>query len=247
MNEIEDNDSIEIEKIERELENLGSNALKPLSQRLLDQAGKIVPDELSSLPSSIDPTGIISILFSGINAYKAKRQYENLKYCIAYLIHKSRQYDRRIEPKTEEDWAITIMYFERCLEAYQKEKISIFYNIWINSIFKTESALDEKAHAFNLATSLTLDQIKVFKIVYHNQGDMSVNELAKKLGTDVPYARQLCNSLGGIGLLEAVNIIPAVKTSTKMSGSNIFSKTDYAKQFIEYIIEPECAKTRQIS
>jgi hypothetical protein len=123
MDQIDDRQAAEIEEIENSLEKLGSNTLKPFHQRMLEGIGKVIPDEVSSLPSVLDPTGCLSALLSGINAYNQKKQYENFRYALAYLVCKSRKYDHMVSPKTDEDRAITIMFFERCKASFTKTRI----------------------------------------------------------------------------------------------------------------------------
>ncbi|MDD4652095.1 MAG: hypothetical protein PHQ34_07670 [Methanothrix sp.] len=240
MGQIDDRQVAEIEEIEELLEKLGSNTLKPFSQRMIEGLGMNIPDEVSSLPSVLDPTGCLSALLSGINAYNQKKQYENIRYALAYLIYKSRRYDQLISPKTDDDHEVTIMFFSRCKEAYQRDKIRIFYNIWANAIINADRDIEEKAFVFDLIASMRKEEIMALKIASNkfsleSARNVDLDEIAKTLNIDKGRAQQICIALQGKGLLHAVNSWGDIAGS---STPKQFAANDYVETLVRYIMDP---------
>ncbi len=210
---IENDTSREIEELVASMKSLGG--IEDASNWFLN----LIPDEISSIPSFIDPSGTISMVLSVLNAVKLKRELNNIKYAVAYAIVHIRKCNKVLDPRNEEELTLSNMYFERCKETYQINKIKVYSNVWINGLLEENLNLDEAAYVFDLIATLTWEQLLVLKVIYDRdtasrnstinsevkKTDM-VDYVAKELNIESSFAQQLCISLEGKGLLADAGI-----------------------------------------
>ena len=191
--------------------------------------------------------GIGTDLLEAIKAQKEKRAGERL-YEVLYqlcngvieLDSKIKNHQVDIEHIEQQLPALLEQYIDHSMEAYQLEKIEYFKNILVNGTVDYDRDLDEKAHIFSLATSLTSDQILVIKLVYDSKRSMKVEEISDALSIDKAYISQLCISLTGAGLLykimgDSINVFDGFSQASVPT--NEFMATEYTKQFVDYITE----------
>jgi hypothetical protein len=260
MSDLEDSDeySRETEAIVKTLKELPVNdnsySLKKYSINQVENIINFIPGDIKSVIEGLDPTGKFSLLFSKIGERKSERDRERIYYALAWIIQRTRMFNRIINPENEQDIDLMMMYLERCRETYQLSKIRIFSNIWINGLIHRERCLEEKAYIFNLASLLTLEELYVLQFIHKQQGyvipsgdvlegvklknpSASTQKIADAFGITKEYATQLCIRLQGMGLL-----YPADITFANISGSappQNFAITEYVDTFIKYILEPD--------
>jgi hypothetical protein len=137
------------------------------------------------------------------------------------------------------------MYFEHCKNTYNRERIKFFRNVWINGMIKGDRDLDEKAYVFDLVASLTLEQIIVIRHIYKNSSDKSnnvrVEDIAKELKIEKTRAQHLCISLQGQGLLQVMGPMGAHIGGGYGSLGDVFRMTEYVKDVVSYMMEPDFA------
>jgi hypothetical protein len=236
---IENDSSGEIEELVASMKSLGGMSK---SDWFLD----LIPNEISSVPTIIDPTGTISTVLSALNAVKLKRELNNIKYAVAYAIVHIRKYNRVLDPSNEDELALSNMYIERCKETYQINKIKVFSNVWINGLLDKNRSLEEAAYVFDLVATLTLEQLLALKVIYDRdtasrksminsaaKNNAIIDYVAEELKIERAFAQQLCISLEGRGLLADAHI-----GAFDYPGPINFYMTDWVKNFIKYIIEP---------
>lgn len=256
-----DEHSRETEAIVKTLKELPVNnnsySLKEYGINQFENITDFIPDDIKLVIEGLDPTGKFSILFSKIGERKSKKELERIYYALAWIIQRTRMFDKIINPENEQDIDLLIIYLERCRETYQLSKIRIFSNIWINGLIYRERGLEEKAYVFNLAALLTLEELRVLQFIHKQQGftpsvsasmdgvkvmkpSASTQEIADAFEITKEYATQLCIRLQGFGLL-----YPAGLTVANIEGFNLpenFAITEYVDTFIKYILEPEMEK-----
>jgi len=247
----------EVDEIRKMLEELlvddDSYSLINQVMNQIENCTNSIPDFIKLSIEALDPTGKASLFFSKIGERKSERDRERIYYALAWIIQRTRVFNRIINPENEQDIDLMIMYLERCRETYQLSKIRIFSNIWINGLIYRERCLEEKAYIFNLASLLTLEELYVLQFVHNQQGyvipkgdvleglklknsSASTQKIADAFGITKGYATQLCIRLQGMGLLS-----PADITFANVSGSEPpqnFAITEYVDTFIKYILEP---------
>lgn len=214
-----------------------------LVDKLADRYDKI--PMLLRLLKNLEPTGIISCFADGLSEIKAKRKEEKLWKTIYELVKAVffiNQKLGKIDPQYFESQviALTEMYFDHSMRAYQLEKIEIFRNAFIQSVIDYDRAWDEKENIYNLIASLTMEQIRILKLCYelpHNENYLIYStNIVEELKLDEPYIIQLCSDLIGKGLLIGMDNSRSVRGP--MAGYYVYRIGDYLEYIIKYISEP---------
>jgi len=227
------------------------------SDVIADKYDDVVPKSVQLL-ANLDPTGIVSTINQYLTENKAKREQENVLYAIYWCrksILKHQDMLRNLEKEYLEQQGPELMnlYFEHCKNTYNLEKIEFFRNVWINGMIKDDRDLDEKAYVFDLAASLTLDQIIILRHIYEKfnseTNDVAVNDIVEALKIEKTRVQHLCISLQGLGLLQyTTNDVGGwmrEDTDLNVIGGNYFRMTEYVKEFVMYIMEPDLAPSTQ--
>ena len=216
--------------------------------RLADAYDKI--PTLFRLLKNIEPTGIMSYFADGLSELKAKRNEEKYLKTLYQLYMAVCFIDQklgRIDPQYFESQviALTEMYFDHSMRAYQLEKIGIFRNAFICGVIDYDRTLDEKENIFNLIASLTMEQIRILmfcnkfcnKLPRHENNLIYSSVIADKLQLDESYIMQLCSNLIGKGLLIGMDYSKSVRGP--VAGHYIYHISDYLEYIIKYISEPD--------
>lgn len=179
-----------------------------------------IPNFIRKL-SNIDPTGALGYLDGLLTDNKAKREQERLHMALHYMYQTFLEFGNEMKQFMEKDKykasIVTELYFEKSKESYQEEKVNYLKLVWINSILNYERKLDEKEYVFQLVSSLSVDQIRVIKVVYKGVEEkisifgeqtedetelcLLVKEISQSLNLDNTYTQQICTDLHGRGLL----------------------------------------------
>lgn len=220
-----------------------------MSDIIADKYDEVVPKSVQLL-ANLEPTGIASTINQSLVENKARREHENILYAI-YWCRKSILQHRDILCNLEKGYLeqqgpeLMNLYFEHCKKTYKKEKIEFFRNVWINGMIKGDRDLDEKAYVFDLVASLTLEQIIVIRHIYKNSSDNSnnvrVEDIAKELKIEKTRAQHLCISLQGQGLLQVMGPMGAHIGGRYGSLGDVFRMTEYVKDVVSYMMEPDFA------
>ena len=206
-----------------------------------------VPSCIKAL-NNFDPTGISSYLLDILDGKQAELDKEknlevmyNFYLAINWLNDKIDGIDSQIDTRTIE---LTRAYFYYSRIAFHKELIIHFRYLWCNSINNIEDSSEEQVFMFNMLSSLTLDNIKILKLVYNSyksdtreglkvgqRGVSSVEAISSKLGFSNDYSKTLCLSLVGKGLLIDANVNPFGDRA------NLFSINNYFDKFLKYVLQ----------
>lgn len=173
--------------------------------------------------TNLDPTGIASYFDGLLSDNKAKREQDRILTAIYGMYNAFIQYEIQLKENIERDKEqyldITELCLEKAKDSFQKEKIKYFVNIWANSIFNIDRTFSEKECVFQLISNLTVDHIKIIKVVYdemkhkksiegHNFNSenetgicVSAKEIEEKLKLNGVYIQQICTDLQGRGML----------------------------------------------
>ena len=231
------------EELSKIKEIFKTNYSSSLVDKGLFEFGKLIPEEMLPVVKMIEP--VASEFLSGLNAYKTKKELENIEDALARVILVLREHHEEILCLPEEFRRdISIIYLEHCKETHQKEKIKYFHNIWVNELINADINLDENAYIFNLVASLRLEEILILKFVYQLVREKSppfvdIFEIAKMMNIDAKRVQQLCNGLQGKGLLHPVYTAGDLDGITAPQN---FLITDYVEILIKYITEPKFNK-----
>lgn len=246
-NEIAPKESTVIESFPT-LEEFKALCLGDTSCKSIDK----LADAFDNLPTCIkllknlDPTGgFISYFADALSELKAKKNEEKL-WKTLYELHKSLYIMNikllKINPEYFESHviALTEIYFDYSMRAYQLEKIEIFRNAFICGVFDYDRTLDEKENIFSLIASLTLEQIRILKFCYksvmiNGKDSIGINEIAENLHLAESYVDQLCHNLNGKGLIVGV---PPTLAFRGLRGYGSYRIKSYLEHLIKYIIEP---------
>jgi len=218
------------------------DSLESSDKSILDNAA----DSYDRWPSVIralknfDHSGFVGYVADVLMDNKAKRNEMQLREVLYHLCLAIYELERKINTtKLEIDRIkpqmpiLSDVYLDTGMRSYQIEKIEYLKNILVNSIIDYDRELDEKISIFNLLDSLTISQIRAAIFVNVNYRIMKLEEIAHELGVENAYARQICMSLNGMGLLNITDI----GGWGQRSGGNEFGPTEYGKQFVAYVVE----------
>lgn len=184
---------------------------KSVSDKLADSYDKL-PRSIRLL-KNLDPTGgFISYFADTLSEIKAERNEEKLwktLYELFKALHIIYQKQGKINPEYFESQviALTEMYFDHSMRAYQIEKIEILKNAFVGGVLDYNKTLDEKENIFNIVSSLTIEQICILKYCYDNKDKyppphgIQISVMAHELKLSESYVDQLCLNLEGKGLL----------------------------------------------
>lgn len=204
------------------------------------------------LLKNLDPTGgFLSYFADALSELKTKRNEEKLWKALYELFKALRAIDRkqgRINPEYFESQviALTEMYFDYSMRAYQLEKIEIFRNAFIRGVIDYERTLDEKENIFNLIASLTLEQVRILKFCYDNQHEyhdehhdlhqIGRREIADRLNLEESYVDIICQGLNGKGLLIGRDNSKQMHSDW---GYNAYLIPKYLERLINYVTESD--------
>lgn len=104
---------------------------------------------------------------------------------------------------------ITELYFQKCKEIRQTEKIRTFCNIWFNGATKFSDTYDKKEYIFDLIEALTFDQIKLLKYIcsLNHVLPEHLRKYSEENQIEYSYLIQMCIGLQGKGLIEPTGTI----------------------------------------
>ncbi|MBN2250990.1 MAG: MarR family transcriptional regulator [Candidatus Altiarchaeota archaeon] len=209
------------------------------------------PTSVRALTNLIPVTAALNAYLS---YYVAEREQKNMWNAL-YELQKYYSYILDLLSNLDEDYVerqgpeLTNLYFEHCKNTYDREKIKFFRNVWINGMIKDDRDLDEKAYVFDLAASLTLDQIMVLRHIYksfsNESNDFRVEDIAKELKIDKARVQHLCISLQGQGLLQVMDLKGVPTKGGYEPMGDVFRMTDYVNDFVMYLIEPDFAPSHE--
>jgi sulfur carrier protein ThiS len=204
-----------------------------------------VADIYDGMPSVIkalknfEPLGIAGSVADVLADIKAERKEKQLRevlynYCLAIyeILQKINNLEIDIDRIKPQVPALSDVYLDTGMRSYQIEKIEYLKNILVNGVIDYNRELDEKISMFSLLASLTISQIRAVIFVNGNYRIMKVEEIAQELSVENAYARQLCMSLNGMGLLNITDI----GGLGQGSGGYEFGPTEYGREFVAYIL-----------
>jgi hypothetical protein len=196
------------------------------------------------LLKNLDPTGcIIGCFADGLSEIKAKRNEEKLLKTLYELVKAICIIDQklgRIDPEhfKSQVSALTEMYFDYSMRAYQLEKIETFRNAFVSGVIDYDRTFDEKENIFNIIYSLSIEQIRILKFIYDNRFNSNTVDrevIVRELRLTEPYVQQLCNDLIGKGLL--IGNLGLIRIDG-YGGYKSYYIGDYLETLIKYIKEP---------
>ena len=201
-------------------------------------------DSYNTIPSVIkalknfEPFGVSGFVADVLADNIAERKEKQLRdvlyyYCLAICEIKQKISELEIDiDRIKPHFSVfSDVYLDTGMRSYQQEKIEYIKNILVNGIVDYDRDLDEKITMFSLLDSLTISQLRAAIYVNGKFRIMKVEEIAQELGLEITYARQLCMSLNGMGLLNITDI----GGIGQGSGGYEFGPTEYGKQFIDYV------------
>jgi len=205
------------------------------------------PQLIRALARYIDKSGILGAVDEVLTGYKAQQEQERLYYAVYNLGVKVAQNEamvrQAINELKEEFPALVMLYFEKCKESKELEKIKVFRDIWFNSITIKSSTYEEKQYVFELVSSLSYDQIMILKYIYQHSADnirklgrdktppVGLTKYCADLGLKYEYVQQICINLQGKGLLQQ-----GVETFISANPTH-FLPTSYVDTLIEFLKE----------
>jgi hypothetical protein len=116
--------------------------------------------------------------------------------------------------------------------------------LWCNSIKNIEDSSEEQIFMFNTLSSLTLDKIKILKLLYDayisdrrdglnkvgHKGVLNIDYISHQLDFSNDYSRVLCLNLVGSGLLFDASVNPHGNRADQ------FSINMYFEKFLSYVL-----------
>lgn len=144
--------------------------------------------------------------------------------------------------ESEEFFSIFQNLLEKVIRTYEKEKIEIFSNIFVNSIVKENSKTYYKEGFIDMVFNLSALHIKILRFFYHRHNVLrslgieytSVDEISKELGLgNNIQAEKFCNDLMRYGLIYDWG----VGRYNYVRGR--YSMTPYASHFVKFILEKQ--------
>lgn len=228
--------------IDRSRFDLWFDAQESFDKSILGKVADIydgMPSVIKAL-ENFEPLGIAGSVVDVLADIKAERKEKQLRevlynYCLA--IYEIRQKIDNLEIDIDSIKSqvpvLSDVYLDTGMRSYQLEKIKYLKNILVNGIIDYNRELDEKISMFSLLASLTISQIRAVILVNGKYRILKIEEISQELGVENAYARQLCMSLNGMGLLNITDI----GGIGQRSGGYEFGPTEYGKQFNDYIID----------
>lgn len=205
------------------------------------------PQLIRALGKFFDKSGVLGAVDEILTGHKAQQEQERL-YSAVYnlgvkIVQNEATVRQAINDQKEEFPALTMLYFDKCKESRELEKIKVFRDIWFNSITTNSSTYEEKQYVFDLVSTLSADQIKVLKYIYQQSADnmrelgrdktppIGLTQYCTDMGLKYEYVQQICINLQGKGLLQ-----PGANTLIS-ANPTYFLPTGYMDTLIEFLKE----------
>lgn len=249
-------DLIEKPNENRNDKTISRSEFKYFFDSLIPQASSLekTVDILDRIPSAFkalhnfDPSGVSSFIVDLLDKKKAqydeKKNFEilyNFYLSLKYVNDKIDRLDGRFDEKVVQ---LTRAYFHYSNVAFHEELIIYFRNIWCNSIINIEDSSEEQIYMFNILSSLTPDSIKILRIIYDFyksdmreelkvglRGVLDIHVISRQSGFREDYARTICLSLVGNGLLIDANV------NAFGNRADQFSLNNYFERFLSYVLQ----------
>jgi hypothetical protein len=227
------------------------------SELFQDKIGKSSNWVTRLIFATLDPTGISPSLLAKCDEFILKNELDNIEMATYLLRKKACQYEKRLnllEEKYLQEQVIplTAKYLILSKDAYQRDKIEDFCNIWINGVLNEKASFGEKAYVFDLIASFRLEELLVLKIVNSkslhipslggslsgiqpSEGFTHISEISRELKITETHAQQICLGLQGRGLLR---IRATMGDLAGQTTPREFAANEYVDTIRKYLLEP---------